>query len=51
MAASGLAVADGYVPAATDTTNVRDEVFDLALDQRAAGRHRSLVAASSDQGL
>ena len=46
----GFIVVDGYVPTAADDTNLRDEVWDFALDQRCFGPRLLLVAFADADG-
>lgn len=43
-------IVDGVVPTAADDTNIRDECWSIALDQRAFGPRRLLVTFSDSAG-
>lgn len=43
-------VVDGYVPTLLDDTNLRDDVWSFALDQRAFGPRRLVVAFADRSG-
>jgi hypothetical protein len=45
-----LIVVDGYRPTAADDTNLREAVWEFALDQRAFGPRRLLVAFADADG-
>jgi hypothetical protein len=46
----GLIVVDGYVPTTANDMNLRDEAWSLALDQRAFGPRKLLVAFADADG-
>lgn len=46
----GFIVVDGYIPTALDDTNLREELWDFALDQRSFGPRRLVVAFADADG-
>ena len=50
MAMPERVIVDGYVPTAIDTTNLRDEAWSFALDQRAFGPRKVWVAFADADG-
>jgi len=48
--ARGFSIVDGVVPTALDDTNLRDDVWAFALDQRAFGPRKLLVAFADADG-
>lgn len=46
----GLIIVDGYLPTALDNTNLRADPWSIALDQRAFGPGRLLVAFADADG-
>jgi hypothetical protein len=50
MASSSLIIVDGYVATDRDHTNLREEAWSFALDQRAFGPRRLVVAFADADG-